>query len=113
MVARLQFDRNQKPNRHAYYDVGQAVAHLTVQAMAERLAVHQMAGFDVDAARREFSIPAGWDPVTAFAIGHRGDPQMLPESIRQSEMAPRTRKPLDSFVFAGIWGDKFDVIAKS
>src|SRR3974377_1979533 len=36
-----------QPNLWAMYDVGQAVAHLSVQASALGLAVHQMAGFDL------------------------------------------------------------------
>ncbi len=112
-VARLNFERNHQPNRHAYYDLGQAVAYLTVQATAERLAVHQMAGFDVEAARREFSIPADWGPVTAFAIGYPGDPKTLPESLRQRELAPRTRKGLDAFIFSGRWGNASPLIANS
>ena len=112
-VARLQFERNQKPNRHSYYDVGQAVAHLTVQATAEGLAVHQMAGFDVEAARHEFSIPAGWDPVTAFVIGYPGDPNSLPDSMRQSETAPRTRRSLDTIVFAGKWREPSGLVTTS
>src|SRR5881394_2967613 len=41
----LLWARNGKPNRHAFYDLGQAVAHLTVQATAQGLYLHQMAGF--------------------------------------------------------------------
>ncbi|MDO8970254.1 MAG: nitroreductase family protein, partial [Saprospiraceae bacterium] len=35
-----------KPNLWATYDLGQSVAHLSVQATALGLFVHQMAGFD-------------------------------------------------------------------
>ncbi len=112
-MARLHLERDRQPNRHAYYDLGQAVAHLTLQATAERLVVHQMAGFSVEAARREFDIPAGWDPVTAVAIGYPGDPKALPDSLRQRELAPRTRKPLDAFVFSGRWGNIAPVISSS
>ena len=50
-VAKLEFTHNGKPNRHAFYDVGQAAAYLTIQATALGLYVHQMAGFDVGKAR--------------------------------------------------------------
>ena len=36
-VAKLAFDRNGKTNRHAFHDVGQAIAHLTFQSAAEGL----------------------------------------------------------------------------
>ncbi|MGQ9815339.1 MAG: nitroreductase family protein [Candidatus Roseilinea sp.] len=35
-----------------YYDLGQSVAHLTVQATSMGLFVHQMAGFEADKAKR-------------------------------------------------------------
>jgi len=103
-VARLHFERNGQPNRHAHYDVGQAVAHLTVQATALGLYVHQMAGFHVEKARELFSIPEGYEPMTAIALGYIGEPDALPEKLREREQAPRTRKSLDEFVFTGHWG---------
>ncbi len=47
-VAHLRFRHNAAPNRHAVYDLGQAVATLLVQATALDLYAHQMAGFDVE-----------------------------------------------------------------
>src|SRR3954465_2649305 len=40
----------------AVYDSGQAAAHLTVQAQAEGLAVHQMGGFDPGAVSTAFGL---------------------------------------------------------
>src|ERR1700683_1411580 len=73
-IARLTFASNGAPNRHALHDVGQAIAHLTFQATASRLVVRQMAGFDAEKARREFSIPLDHDPVSVSAIGYSGSP---------------------------------------
>jgi len=98
------FARNGKPNPHSWHDVGQAIAHLTVQATSEGLAVHQMAGILPDKIRATYTIPDGWSPVTGVAIGHPGDPQSLPEPLRERELAPRVRKPVDAFVFHGAWG---------
>jgi nitroreductase len=98
-VARMIFQSSGKPNRHAFHDVGQATASLTVQATASGLVVHQMAGFDVEKARREFSIPHDHEPVAVTAIGYPGSPADLPEKLRQKELAPRQRKPLADFVF--------------
>ena len=53
-VAKLKFDHNGEPNRHALHDVGQAAANLSLQAHALGLAVHQMAGILPEKAR-EFS----------------------------------------------------------
>src|SRR3954468_13395003 len=53
----------------AVYDAGQAAAHLTVQAQAEGLAVHQMGGFDPDATRAVFGLAADVRPVVVLAVG--------------------------------------------
>jgi len=109
-VARLAFERNQKPNRHAFHDVGLAVENLVIQATALGLAVHQMAGFHVDKARELFSIPDGHEPVAALVLGFPGDPAGLPEDLREREVAPRIRKPLESFVFSGQWGQSSPLV---
>src|SRR5205085_11900840 len=56
-VAHRTFERNGKPNAHAWHDVGAAMANLTTQATAEGLFVHQMAGILPDRARQECRIP--------------------------------------------------------
>lgn len=103
-IAKLDFDQNGRPNRHAFYDLGQAVAQLAVEATALDLAVHQMGGFDAEQARAIFGIPAGYAPAAVLAIGTRGDPETLPEPLRNLERAPRTRKPLEELVFTESWG---------
>jgi hypothetical protein len=42
--------------------------------------------------------------VAGIAIGYAGDPAALSEEMRKRELAPRQRKPLESFVFTGQWG---------
>jgi nitroreductase len=102
-VAKLTFDDG-KPNRHAFHDVGQAAASLTIQAEALGLSVHQMAGIDPEKARNLFHIPADYEAVAGMALGYAGDPSSLGDEMRKRELAPRQRKPLDSFVFTGEWG---------
>jgi nitroreductase len=103
-LAHAQFEREGKPNRHAFYDLGQAAASLSLQATALGLMTHPMAGFSVDAARQRFGIPQGWEPVSVIALGYPGDPDSLSEKLRERELAQRQRKPLRSFVFSGAWG---------
>jgi len=105
-VAKLAFEKNATPNRNAQYDVGAASAWLTVEATTRGLFVHQMAGYDHDKARQVFEIPAGWEPIAAMAIGYLGDPDSLPQPLRDREVAPRTRKPISTFVMSGSWGKK-------
>jgi nitroreductase len=103
-VAKLTFESKGQPNRHAFHDVGQAMANLTFQATVSGLIVHQMGGFDVEKARREFSIPQDYEPVAAAAIGYPGNSADLPEKLRIRDESPRKRKPLANFVFEGNWG---------
>jgi nitroreductase len=102
--ARTHFEKDGRPNRHAFYDLGQAAANLALQATALGLKAHQMAGFNVEAARERFAVPEGWEPVSAIALGYPGDPNSLTEKLRQREIAQRQRKPLETFVFSGSWG---------
>jgi nitroreductase len=103
-VARTTFDDG-RPNRHAFHDVGQAAANLAVEATALGLQVHQMAGIIPDKARQIFGIPEGYEAVAGIALGYPGDAEVLSEPLKQRELAPRSRKALDSFVFTGKWGE--------
>ena len=53
----------------AHYDLGQAVAHLTFQAHASGLAVHQFRAFDREAVARDFRVPDHWEVTSMAAIG--------------------------------------------
>lgn len=87
-------------NRHYGHDVGQALAHLTVQAMSHDIFVHQMAGFSQEKAAETFGIPTDdYEPFTAAALGYMGDPEQLDEKNAEREHAERTRKQLSEVVF--------------
>jgi nitroreductase len=103
-VASLFFEDDGKPNRHALHDTGMAVENLVLQATALGLQAHQMAGYDVEKARRECQIPSGFEPVAMIAIGYPGDPAILPDSLRDREVKPRERQPIGDFVFSANWG---------
>ncbi|MSQ76844.1 MAG: nitroreductase [Nitrospiraceae bacterium] len=103
-------DRDNDPNAHAWYDVGQAVISLSVQATALGLFVHQMAGILPDKIRELYQIPDSHEPVTGLALGYPGTPEQLTDKLRQREIAARTRKPIGKFVFAGRWGQKSKLV---
>ena len=86
--------------RTSSYDLGQAVAHLSVQAHHDGLHVHQMAGFDRDALRAHFGLEERFRPVTVVTLGDLGDPALLPDGLRERESAPRSRRPLAESVLA-------------
>lgn len=104
VAVRTTLERNEAENAHAWYDAGQAVAYLTLQATAGGLATRQVVGFDFEDARRACQVPAPFVPALIVAIGYAGTPDGLPERHRVAEQAPRTRRPLAEFVFDGAWG---------
>jgi len=103
-VTELNFARTGKPNRHAFHDVGLAMGNLLVEATALGLFVHQMAGFSPDKVRELFAVPDGFEPVAGIALGYGTTADEAPEGFKEQELAPRSRKPIDSFVFEGSWG---------
>ena len=98
------FTQNGKPNAAAEHDLGAASASLALEATARGLVVHQMIGILPDRARELFQIPAGFKPLTGLAIGYPGDPESLPEKIRDRDLKPRARNPLAKFVYGLEWG---------
>ena len=91
-------------NTYAFYDVGQAMAHLSIQAMSCGLYIHQMGGFRRDIAQELLEIPDRYEPVVSAAIGYLADPSILSETMRERELAPRDRHPLSEQVFSAKWG---------
>ncbi len=83
---------------HAVYDLGQAVAHLSVQAHHDGLLVHQMSGFDPEVVRELADLPPRFTATTVIAIGELGDAAALPEGIQPGETAPRVRRAIDETV---------------
>lgn len=104
---RPKFLRNENPNRVALHDLGQAAAHLALQAAAVGLQVHQMAGINLSQIRTEYQIPDDFEPATAIAIGY---PDTHPPNNKNEsalvgrETAARQRNLVSQQVFQGTWG---------
>jgi nitroreductase len=98
------FGHNQQSNRWAQHDTGAAAENLCLQASSMGLAAHQMGGFNADLAREKFTIPAQFTPMAMIVVGYAGDPNQLPEELKQRELAERKRKPLGELFFSGTWG---------
>ena len=101
--------RSGRPNAYAWYDLGQSVAHFSVQATAAGLHVHQMGGFDKEKARTVLGVPENFEPVVAIAVGYLGDVADLPDDLQASVANPRSRRPLQESVFNGQWGEAADI----
>lgn len=102
LVAAQTTDETGRSRPWALYDTGQAVAALTVQAEADGLSVHQLGGFDTDAARHVFDLDDTITPVVVVvvvvAVGRYDPHARLPEPLAARELAPRTREPLDALM---------------
>lgn len=97
--------RNEKGELpYAEYGLGLAVENLVLQAVAEGLVAHQMAGFDPEAVRTAFDVPEWASPLVAIAVGTAGPVELLPADRRGRELAPRHRLELDELAFAETWG---------
>ena len=90
--------RNNLPNGSAKYDLGAANAFLSLQAAHLGLNIHQMGGYDREKAKQILNIPEAYDLGVIMAVGYPGDADLLPENLKQRELAPRERYEQDEFV---------------
>jgi nitroreductase len=112
-IVSLRFARNNQDNRAAVHDLGLAAGNLLAEATTRGLSVHQMIGILPDKARELYQIPEHFEAWTAMAIGYKADPTKLPDALRERDMAPRQRKPLNKFVFTCRWGNPMPLALKS
>ena len=90
---------------YALYDIGQAAAHLTLQARAMGLHAHQFAGFDHDALAEALAVPATHRLLTGIAVGVPGDPDAVDERTAERDRRDRVRRPLSEWAFDGRFGE--------
>ena len=112
-IVSLHFSRNNQDNRAAVHDLGLAAGNLLAEATTRGLSVHQMIGILPDKAREIYHIPEHFEAWTAMAIGYKADPTELPDALRERDMAPRQRKPLNKFVFTSRWEHPMPLALKS
>jgi len=96
---------NGKPNATYAYDTGQAVAMMVTEAVNQGLIGHQMSGFDAEKASELFEISDDFQPISVTAFGYLGNPELLPEDMKESEFEERIRRSLDETVFSGKFGE--------
>lgn len=90
---------NGKKNDKAQYDLGQAVAYLTLQAYSEGLYMHQMGGFSREQIIEKLNLSDDYTPVTIIALGYLGDKNELTEELQKIENKPRIRLDYSKVVF--------------
>jgi nitroreductase len=87
LAHRLVEDTDGEFSEFSVYDLGQAVAHMSIQAQALGLYVRQFRAFDRSGIATEFAVPEHWEVTTLAAIG-----RAAPDSGRTSEIDD-TREP--------------------
>ena len=97
-LARKNFTRYPGQNAHALYDLGAANAFLSLQAVELGLQVRQMAGFNAPKIVENLNIPDVFEIGVLIAVGYPGDPENLPEQLKNREQAPRERYLQHEFV---------------
>lgn len=101
-LAKNKFEHNGADYNHSWYDLGQAVAYLTLAATEEGLVLHQMSGFDADKVQINANVGNDFNVVSVIAIGYEGDESVLPEQIRKMENQPRVRKDISEILLNTI-----------
>jgi nitroreductase len=103
VLARVNFARTGKPNRHAVFDAGSAWMSLALQARKLGLYAHAMAGFDQNKAYEVLKVPKEeYHVMAAVAVGHRADRSQLPADLAERDF-PSSRKPLAEAAFEGYY----------
>lgn len=84
--------------RFAEYDLGQAIAHLSVQALQLGLFARQMGGFHPDVVVSALGLDARYEPFVTVAVGHATPTEELEPDFVERDTAPRERRDLDDLV---------------
>jgi nitroreductase len=112
IASRTRFEHNDKPAVTHAFDAGSAWENLALEASRRGLVAHGMQGFDYARAKSELHIPDEFEVHAMVAVGRRGNPEKLPEALREREK-PNDRRPLSEIVFDGTFGQAIDELSQS
>jgi len=91
ILSKTTFDYNGKPSKTHAFDSGAAWQNFALQGSINGLVIHGMQGFDYDKAKTDLQIPGEYEVQAMAAIGKPGDPNDLPEGLRDKDI-PSGRK---------------------
>jgi nitroreductase len=81
------------------YDLGQAVAHMSVQAAALGLHVRQFRAFDREGIAAAFGVPPHWEVTTMSAIGRAALAAGRPSAPDTEGSPPRSRRAIAEIIW--------------
>jgi nitroreductase len=99
ILSKTIFDYNGKPAKTHAFDSGAAWQNFALQGSINGLVIHGMQGFDYDKAKSELQIPDEYEVQAMAAIGKPGDPNDLPEGLREKDI-PSVNIALNGLYFA-------------
>ena len=85
VIARKNFEFNEKPTRTNQFDAGAAWENIALEATFRGLATHGMQGFDYEKARKDLEIPDNFEVLAMIAIGRRAPREHLPPQLQERE----------------------------
>ncbi|WP_433650169.1 nitroreductase family protein [Micromonospora zamorensis] len=92
-------DTDWEYSEFSLYDLGQAVAHMTIQAQALGLSARQFRAFDRSGVADEFGVPDHWEVTTMSAFG------LVPSGASSPAHPPagpsRERRPVRELLWTG------------
>jgi nitroreductase len=103
-ITKKTFTQNDKPNKHAWHDVGLSVGNMSAQATSMDISLHQMAGYDKEKTIKNLNLSDDFEPVSFIAIGYLGDKGQLPEDLEKQEKKESPRKSINEIIFVGKMG---------
>lgn len=100
VIARKNFELNEKYSITHQFDAGAAWENLALEASSRGLVAHGMQGFDYERARADLQIPDNFDVMAMIAIGKKGPKDNLPPQIQEREYL-NDRKPVAEIIMEG------------
>ena len=105
VISRTLFEYNDAYARTHTLDTGAAGQNMFLQAFSMGLIMRGMEGFDYERAREELGIPQEYAVEAMYAVGKQAPDEELEEQYRLADQ-PTDRKPIEDFVYKGIFGKK-------
>ncbi|MBN1520283.1 MAG: nitroreductase family protein [Spirochaetales bacterium] len=93
---------------YALFDAGLCAMAMLIQATAEHLVAHPIAGYNPKKAKAALGLPSDHTLIALIVVARRGDPdgedgKLLAEWQLKSERGERQRKALDEVAAFGRW----------